>query len=310
MGTARGWGDRGRQVGNRRVAPQEGHRVELTRCKKSGKEERAPNSGRQRCLVSKIAVSCHQEWEGTSRVTLCSRAQGLEGTPSWGPIHQGSPAPYTGTVGTGAQGLGNLEKLLPAHPWYGGLSVQHQCGPSCRDLWQLGQEGTRDTAPVKKGKPDAALGNFRLMLGVGIKSSVKEKHPRVERAQFPTARRARSPPGSVGHPRPPLAGLGAPKGAVSLTPCTALTRSLTRGRDLRPGLMSGMLLMQRRNFTAAPLPQGRPSQATGKKTENTSHVRGSWGAGQRWRSPWSAAGAKLAAVGGCLGREEPHQIAN
>lgn len=160
LGTARGWGDRGRQVGNRRVAPQEGHRVELTRCKKSGKEERAPNSGRQRCLVSKIAVSCHQEWEGTSRVTLCSRAQGLEGTPSWGPIHQGSPAPYTGTVGTGAQGLGNLEKLLPAHPWYGGLSVQHQCGPSCRDLWQLGQEGTRDTAPVKKRETRCSPGKL------------------------------------------------------------------------------------------------------------------------------------------------------
>lgn len=124
------------------------------------------------------------------------------------------------------------------------------------------------------------------MLGVGTGpwSSVKEKHPWVGRAQLchPHSSPLRGPgPGdtqnSLGHPHPPLAGLeeagqgwlAAPKGALSLTPRTALTRSLTRGRDLRPGLMSGMLLMQRRNLTAAPLPPG--TAKPGRRKENRKH---------------------------------------
>lgn len=125
-----------------------------------------------------------------------------------------------------------------------------------------------------------------LMLGVGTGpwSSVKEKHPRVGRAQLCHPHSSPLPgPGDPqnrpGHPppRPPPAGLeeaglgwpAAPKGALSLTPRTALTRSLTRGRDLRPGLMSGMLLMQRRNLTAAPLPPG--TAKPGRRKEKRKH---------------------------------------
>lgn len=239
--------------------------------------------------------------------------------PSWGahtlgvssPIHQDSEDRSTGS---GQLGKATASPPLvwgsvcPAPVW----SKLHGCG-------QLGMAaGTgrdRDTAPRKKWETKYGPGQPQADAWGRDQSSVKEKHSRGRESPAPHCKEGRSPPGSVGHPRPSLAGLGAPglagspKGAVSLTPCTALTRSLTRGRDLRPGLMSGMLLMQRRNLTAAPLPQGRPSQATGKKTENTSHVRGSWGAGHGRRSPVGRSRSKAGSCGG-VPWEEPHQIAN
>lgn len=128
----------------------------------------------------------------------------------------------------------------------------------------------------KSGKSATVPGSLGLMLGVGPGpcSSVKEKHPREGRAQLrhphssllqgPGPRRPPKQPRT--HPPPQWRGWRRLGRALSLTPQTTLTRSLTRGRDLRPGLMSGMLLMQRRNLTAAPLSPGMAQP--GQRKEN------------------------------------------
>lgn len=66
-------------------------------------------------------------------------------------------------------GSGQLGKTTASPP----LVWASVCS-SCRDLWQLGEERTRATAPVKKWETGySPKGNLRLMLGVGTRAPLK-----------------------------------------------------------------------------------------------------------------------------------------